>query len=132
MSTNENVKPSKQTRIIGWLLSIGSAGMLLMSATMKFVKPPDMLKQLEPLQLPERLLTPIGIVELVCTILYLVPKTCVLGAILLAGYLGGAILTHVRVGDQFIAPAILGAVLWLGLFLREPRLRALVPFRSGR
>lgn len=132
MSANEAARPSKQARIIGWVLTIGSAAMLLMSASMKFLKPPEMLKSLEPLQLPEQIITPIGIVELVCTILYLVPKTSVLGAILLAGYLGGAILTHVRVGDQFIAPAILGVVLWLGLYLREPRLRALVPFRSGR
>jgi hypothetical protein len=54
----------------------------------------------------------------------------VLGAILLAGYLGGAINTHLRVGEQFIGPAIFGVLVWLGLYLRDPRLRALIPLRT--
>ncbi len=124
--------PSKRTIAIGWVLTILPAGMLLMSATMKFLKPPEVLKSMEPLGLPSHIITPLGLLEVCCTILYLIPKTAVLGAILLTGYLGGAILTHLRVGDQFIAPAILGIVLWFGLFLREPRLRMLIPLRSGR
>jgi hypothetical protein len=76
----------------------------------------------------EGVITPIGLLELVCTAIYLVPRTAVLGAILLTGYLGGAVVTHVRIGEGvFIAPAIMGVVLWLGLWLREPRLQALTP-----
>jgi hypothetical protein len=66
----------------------------------------------------------------VCTILYLIPQTSVLGAILLTGYLGGAVATHVRIGDQFVPPVLLGALLWLGLYLRDVRLRALIPLRK--
>jgi len=67
---------------------------------------------------------------LVCTLVYLLPRTSILGAILLTGYLGGATATHVRVGEPFYIPVVLGVLLWSGLYLREPRLRALVPGRS--
>ena len=60
---------------------------------------------------------------------YLIPQTAVLGAILLAGYVGGAICTHWRVGDPFIVQIVLGICVWLGLYLREPRLKALLPLR---
>ncbi len=75
----------------------------------------------------EGLLTPIGVVEILCTVLYVVPRTRVLGAILLTGYLGGAVATHVRVGDVFVPPLVLGMIVWLGLFLRDARLRELLP-----
>jgi hypothetical protein len=74
--------------------------------------------------------TPIGIVEIACVVVYVVPKVRVLGAILMTGYLGGAIATHVRVGDVFIAPLVLGIFVWAGLFLRDKRLQALLPFVS--
>jgi hypothetical protein len=80
---------------------------------------------------PASLITPIGISELTCTILYLIPRTSVLGAILVTGYLGGATVTHLRVGDPaFVGAVIAGIFVWGGLFFREPRLRALIPFRS--
>jgi hypothetical protein len=70
----------------------------------------------------------IGVVEIGCTIVYLIPRTAILGAILLTGYLGGAILTHLRIGDpSWVMPLLLGVVLWGGLWLRDPRLRALTP-----
>jgi hypothetical protein len=72
----------------------------------------------------------ITIVELVCALVYVIPRTSVLGAILLTGYLGGATATHVRVGEPFFLPVIVGIVVWLGIFLREGRLRALLPLRS--
>ncbi|MGA9979676.1 MAG: DoxX family protein [Candidatus Sulfotelmatobacter sp.] len=72
----------------------------------------------------------IAIVELACAILYAIPRTFVLGAIVLTGYLGGATATHVRVGEPFFLPIIVGIVVWLGLFLRDGRLRALIPLRS--
>lgn len=81
---------------------------------------------------PDRVLW-IGIIELVCVVLYLVPRTAVLGALLLTGYLGGAIATHVRVGSPLLShtlfPIYVALMLWGGLYLREPRLRELVPFR---
>ena len=76
---------------------------------------------------------PIGVIELVCLALYLIPQTAVLGAILLTGYLGGAIATHVRVGSPLLShtlfPIYVAVMIWGGLFLRESRLRDLVPFR---
>lgn len=75
----------------------------------------------------------IGMIELVCLGLYLVPRTSVLGALLLTGYLGGAIATHVRVGSPLLShtlfPIYVALMLWGGVYLRETRLRALVPFR---
>ncbi len=80
-------------------------------------------------------ITPIGIVLLICTLLYVFPMTQVLGAILLTGYLGGAVSTHVRHGDPLFShvlfPAYLGAILWLGLYLRDPALRNFIPFRKA-
>ena len=80
---------------------------------------------------PESLVLSIGIVELACTVVYVIPRTSVLGAILLTGYLGGATATQVRIGDPtFFAPIVLGVLLWAGLFLRDDRLRALIPLRT--
>jgi len=81
------------------------------------------------LGLPESLAPGLGILELACTIVYVIPQTSVLGAILLTGYLGGATLTNLRVGDAFFAPILLGVLVWGGLFLRDQRLRALIPLR---
>jgi DoxX-like family len=76
----------------------------------------------------------IGIIELACVAIYLVPSTAVLGAVLLTGYLGGAIASHVRVGNPLFShelfPTYIAALLWGGLYLREARLRALLPFRK--
>jgi len=72
---------------------------------------------------------PLGIVELTCAAIYAFPPTAVLGAILLTGYLGGATATHVRVGDLFHMPILVGVLVWLGLYLRDGRLRAIVPWR---
>ena len=78
----------------------------------------------------ESSIIPIGVLLLVCTLLYAIPQTSVLGAILLAAYLGGATVTHVHAGQPFYFPIVFGLLAWLGLYLREPRLRALVPLRS--
>lgn len=74
---------------------------------------------------------PIGLVLAVSTVAMLIPRTAVLGCILVTGYLGGAVATHVRVQDpSFLFPVAVGVLAWLGLYLREPRLRALVPLRK--
>ncbi len=132
MESNLQLSPPvpKKILIIGWILTVLPALMLSFSAVMKFVKPPDLIKGFADLGLDVRLALGLGILELACTVIYLIPRTAVLGAILLTGYLGGAVLTHLRVGDQFFAPIIVGVVLWGGLFLRDPRLRALIPMRS--
>ena len=106
---------------------------LLMSASMKFGNSPEMAKGFEHLGWPMKLAIGLGIVEISCTVLYVIPQTAVLGAILLTGYLGGAVATHARVGDPIgnvATPIVLGVLVWLGLYLRDERLKALVPLRS--
>jgi hypothetical protein len=79
---------------------------------------------------PESLIVTIGVLELLSCIVYLIPSTAVLGAILMTGYLGGATATNVRIGDpSYIMTVLLGVFVWGGLFFRDARLRALIPFR---
>ena len=104
--------------------------LLAFSATMKFLQPRGMAGGFMHLGIPLAHATGLGIVELACTVIYLIPRTSILGAILLTGYLGGATATHVRVGDPYFATILLGVLIWGALFLREPRLRALIPLRS--
>jgi len=125
----QTVPVSKKILWLGWILSILPVLMLLMSAVTKFLKPAPVLEGFSRLGVPESLALPLGILELVCTVIYVVPGTSVLGAILLTGYLGGATATNLRVGEPYLAPVIIGVVVWAGLYLREPRLRALLPFR---
>lgn len=113
----------------GRIISFVPALMLLASAIMKLVKHPAVVEGMSQLGYAERLVRGLGVVELACTVLYLIPQTSILGAVLLTGYLGGAMATHVRIGDQFITQFLLGVLVWLGLYLRDPRLRALLPLR---
>lgn len=114
----------------GWVATALPVLMLTMSAMMKLTKSTVAVEGLAHFGFNPNVLIPLGITEIVCTILYLIPQTAVLGAILLTGYLGGATVTHVRAGEPFIIPVIVGMIVWLGLFLRDPRLRALVPWRT--
>jgi hypothetical protein len=82
------------------------------------------------LGLPESLIVPLAALEVASVVIYLFPTTSVLGAILLTGYMGGAICTHLRVGDPVFVPVALGVLVWLGLYLRETRLRVLIPLRT--
>jgi DoxX-like family len=130
MTTASPRPTSKAMFWTGWILSILPSLMLLASGTMKLLNPPDLAKNFEHLGYPASLALVLGIVEIASTLIYLVPPTAVLGAILLTGYLGGAVATHARLQEMtFLAPAILGIVVWLGLFFRDGRVRALVPFR---
>ncbi|MDB6108502.1 MAG: hypothetical protein JWR69_252 [Pedosphaera sp.] len=113
----------------GHIMSTLPALLLIFSAVMKFMKPAAVVEGFTHFGLPERLLFGLGVVELVCTLLYLIPRTAVLGAILLTGYLGGATLANLRVGEPYLMTVILGIVLWGGLFLRDRRVRALIPLR---
>ena len=111
----------------GRLLSALPALVLLVSATMKLVGPPQLAELFGGLGWPVGLAVPLGILELAVTLLYVIPRTSVLGAVLATGYLGGAITTHVRIGDPFSTVVLLGISVWGGLYLRDPRLRALLP-----
>jgi hypothetical protein len=106
---------------------------LLADSVGKFVRPAPVVEGTVRLGYPESVILPLGIVLLACTLLYVIPYTSVLGAILLTGYLGGAVATHVRVGDPLLShilfPTYLGLLIWGGLFLREDRLRSLIPLR---
>lgn len=113
----------------GWVLSLLPSLLLTFSGIMKLVQPGGMSEAVEKMGWSMEVMFSVGIVELACTALYLVPATSILGAILLTGYMGGAIATHVRIQEPFIPGVVIGVILWLGLFLREPRLRALIPFR---
>jgi len=133
MTESENTSTSKAALWGGRVMSYLPATMLLLDAVMKFVKPEAVVKGTVELGFPESSITPIGAVLLVSTLLYMVPRTSVLGAILLTGYLGGAVCTHVRAGHplfNIVFPAIFGAILWGGLYLRDARVRALLPLRS--
>jgi hypothetical protein len=117
---------------VGRVISVLASLMFLVSAFFKFQDGPDVMKGLAHLGLPERMMLPLGILEISCVVVYLIPATSVLGAILLAGYVGGAICTHWRVGDPFVVQIVLGILVWLGLYLREDRLKALIPLRRPR
>jgi len=113
-----------------YVVSAIPVAMMIFSAVLKFF-PSVVADGFNQLGWPVGLAPILGVIELACVIVYLYPRTAVLGAILVAGYLGGATATHVRVGDGFFfAPFLLGVLAWLGLWLREPRLKALLPFRS--
>ena len=118
---------SKKIIWIGRVLSILVSLVFLFSATLKFIDGPQVKEGFAHLGLPERIMLPLGILELACVLVYLVPATSILGAILLTGYLGGAILTHWRIGEPVYTQTILGILVWLGLYLREDRLKALIP-----
>ena len=128
------VPVSKKQIWSGRILSGLPALFLLMDGVMKLIKPAPVVEGTVKLGYPESVILPLGIVLLVCTVLYVIPRTSVFAAILLTGYLGGAVATHVRVGDQLFShvlfPVYLGVLIWLGLYLRDTRLRALVPLRS--
>ncbi len=124
-----------------WAGRIMSALVILFLAfdvAFKFVKPapPPVVEAMAHLGWSPSLTPVLGILLLVSTALYVIPITSVLGAILLTGYLGGAVATHLRVGDPLFShvlfPTYLGVLLWGGLYLREPCLRALLPLRSPK
>lgn len=118
---------SKAALWTGRVLSALPALFLLVDGAMKLAKPAPVVEATVKLGYPEGVILGLGVVLLACTVLYLIPRTSVLGAILLTGYLGGAVATHVRVGEGWfpvLFPVFFGALLWGGLFLRDARLRA--------
>ena len=131
MSTEpETVPASKKIVWAGWIMSLLPAAMLIMSGGMKLTQSPQMAESFAHLGYDPNLAVGLAIVELACTAIYLIPRTAVLGAILLTGYLGGATATHLRIGEPYFAPVLVGMVVWGGLYLRDSRIRALIPLRS--
>ena len=114
---------------VGRGISVLASLAFLMSAIMKLLGGDQVKQGLAHLGLPESMILPLAILEISCTVIYLLPATSILGAILLTGYIGGAICTHWRVGDPFLIQIGLGIFVWLGVYLREPRLKALIPLR---
>ena len=123
---------SKKTLWAGRMLSAIPVLFLLFDGVAKLIKPASVVEATVRLGYPENIIPGLGSLLLVCTVVYAVPRTSILGAILLTAYLGGATATHVRIGDQLfpiLFPSIVGALIWGGLFLRDERLRTLIPLR---
>lgn len=112
---------TKAQHITGWILT-GLVGLFMIGASgvPKFIDWPGKIPMMEHLGLPLALVPTIGVIEIAVTLLYLIPRTSFLGAILVTGYLGGAVLTHVRVADPWFFPIIIGVLAWTGLALRRP------------
>jgi hypothetical protein len=127
---SEAVPVSRKTKWTGIVLSAIPVALLALSATMKFAKPPAVVQDFARFGYQESIIVPLGILEIGSAILYAIPRTSVLGAILLTGYLGGAIATCVRVGDPtWPVPVLLGVFAWAGLYLRYIVLRSFIPLR---
>lgn len=114
-------------RVISGLIAL----LLTMSAVMKLMGGAEVMAGFARMGLPESLRVPLGILEFSCVAIYLIPATSVTGAILLTGYVGGAIVTHLRIGEPVYIQITLGILIWLGLYLREQRLKALIPLRTS-
>ncbi|MEA2712038.1 MAG: hypothetical protein QOF78_4639 [Phycisphaerales bacterium] len=126
--------PSSSPKWMIWTGRIISALpvlLMVMGAVMAVMNPAMVKEGMAKHGYPESTSVPIIVVEMICVILYVIPQTSVLGAILLTGYLGGATATHVRVSEPYIMPIVVGVFVWLGLFLRDARLRALIPIRRS-
>ena len=112
---------SKTSRVVGWILSSLLAILLIGPSAMgKFVEWEGKAKMLEQMSISSDLIMTIGVVEIILAVLFVSPRTGFLAAILLTGYLGGATLTHLRVGEPFVMPIIIGIVMWIALGLRNP------------
>lgn len=127
----ETVKPpSKKANVTGWVLSILAILFLLFDSIGKFMKPGPVIKGTVELGYPESVLTGLGVVLLISTLIYAIPRFSFIGAILLTGYLGGAIASHVRLGNPLFShilfPVYIALFIWIGLYLRNMRLRELV------
>lgn len=125
-------KPQKRWVLwTGWAVSLWPMFVVLSSARWKLTRNAWYVAEFGRIGWPVSALDLLAFLQLGCIVLYAIPQTSVLGAILLTGYLGGAIATYVRIGEAYpvLVPLSTAMIAWLGLFLREDRLRALLPFR---
>ena len=124
---------SRNARLGGYVLTGLPALFLLMDGMMKILKLSFVVAETTRLGYSESTIIPLGFVLVLCTLLYLLPTSSVLGAILLTGYLGGAVATHVHLFEgafKVLFPVILGIMIWGGLYLRDTRVRSLIPLTS--
>jgi DoxX-like family len=122
--------PGKGLVWTGRVLSALAVMPMVGSAIGKLTHNPQMVNGLSRFGYAGTLVTPLGIVEITCAVVYVIPQTAVLGAILIAAYFGGAIATMLRLGDRgFFIPGLIAVFAWLGLWLRDSRLRELAPLR---
>ena len=123
--------PGIKSLWLGRALSGVAVLFLIFDAALKLFRVPDAVKGTTDLGYPASVLVPLGIVQVICLVAYLIPRTSILGAILWTGYLGGAIATHVRLGNPLFShvlfPVYVALLLWGGLWLRDRRLRSLIP-----
>ena len=130
----ETLPASGPARWTGRIMSALVIVFLMIDGAIKLVPWPIVTETMDKMGYgsSETLARSLGLITIVCTVLYSIPPTSILGAILLTGYLGGAVASHVRAGHppfNIAFPVIFGVLLWLGLYLRDRRLRALVPWR---
>jgi hypothetical protein len=122
------VSISKAAIWTGRVMSALPVLLVLFGSVMKLMRAPGVIEGFNRTGAPERLITPVGLIELSCCVVYLIPRTAVLGAILMTGLLGGATITTLRIGDPtYPLPVVLGMLAWGGLWMRDFRLRALIP-----
>ncbi len=130
MAGTETMIPTPKSVWAGRILSALIVLFLFTDSVMKFLKPAPVVQTCVQLGLPLHIITPLGVLCLICTVLYAIPKTACLGAVLLTGYLGGAVATHLRVGDPLFShvlfPVYLGILAWLGLYLRDAQRRTML------
>ena len=118
----------------GRIITTLAALFMLFDSVMHLLKPAPVVEAFARLGLPLSLSVPLGTIALICVAFYALPETSVLGAVLLTGYLGGAVATNLLVRDplfETIFPVLIGVLVWAGIFLRDQRLRALFPWRSS-
>ena len=126
--------PENKVGAMGWagrVMTVLAVLPFVMSAVMKFMGGPQVIQGFGHFGWPTEMLITLGILEAGSVVLYLIPQTAVLGAIVLTGYLGGALSTHLRIGEPVYIHVILGFFIWGGLYLRDSRLRKLLPIRKG-
>src|SRR5579872_1601847 len=123
---------SKGRTLSGWIITGLVGAFMLFDAIGKFIKPAAVVEAFARTGWPIQLSTTIGTILLICTLIYLLPKASVLGAILLTGYLGGAVATNLRLQNPLFShtlfPVYFGILVWVGLWLREPALEPVFPF----
>jgi hypothetical protein len=129
----ETAQPGKAASRAGWVLSIVAILFMLFDAGGKLVLESHVVEATTKIGYPVATIRPIGIIALICTILYAVPRTSILGAVLLTGFYGGAVASKVRIEDPLFSSILFGVyfglLVWGGLYLRDGRLRRLIPFR---
>lgn len=131
MSTIPNQKTPKWTVWAARILTVLVILPFTLSAYMKIAHAPQAVQGFSQMGIPQGAILPLGIVELSCLALYLIPRTVVLGTFLLTGYLGGAVLANIINRSDFIHALVIGLLVWAGAYLRVSELRGLLPFRKN-